>query len=81
MRLTGSVFLLLASIWSFGRQPDTLTLYECYEQAMINFPVVKQREFIKDAYLNNIKNIQKVLDEIIQYIERQKTDAFKILRK
>ncbi len=58
MRLTGSIFLVLLSTWSFGRQTDTLTLYECYEQAMINYPVVKQREFLKDASINNIRNIR-----------------------
>jgi outer membrane protein TolC len=38
--------------------PDTLTLPECYEQAVMNFPVARQKEFIKDSYANKIKNIQ-----------------------
>jgi outer membrane protein TolC len=58
MRLNFIVFLLLTSFWSFGRLSDTLTLYECYEQAVINYPVVKQKEFVKDAYMNKIKNIR-----------------------
>jgi outer membrane protein TolC len=58
MKLIFIVFLLLTSFWSFGQLSDTLTLYECYEQAVINYPVVKQKEFIKDAYTNKIKNIR-----------------------
>ena len=58
MRLICIVLLLLTSFWSFGQMLDTLTLYECYEQAVINYPVVKQKEFIKYAYTNKIKNIR-----------------------
>ena len=58
MRLIYIVLLLLTVSWSFGQLSDTLTLYECYEQAVINYPVVKQKEFIKDAYMNKIKNIK-----------------------
>jgi outer membrane protein TolC len=57
MRLLFIVFLLLTAFWSFGQLPDTLTLYECYEQSVINYPVVKQKEFIKDSYANKIRNI------------------------
>jgi outer membrane protein TolC len=58
MRFICIVFLLLTSLWSFSQQSDTLTLYECYDQAVINYPVVKQKEFIKDAFTNKIKNIR-----------------------
>ncbi len=58
MRLISVVLLLLTSFWSFGQMSDTLTLYECYEQAVINYPVARQKEFIKDAHTNKIKNIR-----------------------
>ncbi len=58
MRLISIVFLSLISLLCSGRLTDTLSLTECYEQAVINFPVARQKEFIKDTYTNKIKNIQ-----------------------
>jgi outer membrane protein TolC len=57
MKFFTCVLLLALSTRCFSQQPDTLTIFECYGYAVKNYPVIRQKEYIEDAHMNKVRNI------------------------
>ncbi len=57
MKFFTGVLSLVLSTWCFSQQSDTLTIFECYGYALKNYPVIRQKEYIEDAYINKVRNI------------------------
>lgn len=58
MKYINGIFLLIMYSWCYGQTSDTLTIYECYEHAVENYPVTRQKEYFEDSYRNKIRNIK-----------------------
>jgi outer membrane protein TolC len=58
MKCITSIFLLTICGWCYGQASDTLTIFECYEHAAMNYPVTRQKEYFEDSYGNKIRNIK-----------------------
>jgi outer membrane protein TolC len=58
MKCITGIFLLIMYGWCYGQASDTLTIFECYEHAVENYPVARQKEYFEDSYGNKIRNIK-----------------------
>jgi outer membrane protein TolC len=55
----GSLFLLLFISYSLQAQHSQLTLEEAYDQAQKNYPLIKQKDLVRQTADINISNLQK----------------------
>jgi Outer membrane protein len=51
------IFWLLSASMIYGQAPGKLSLDYCYQKAMANFPLIKQRQLLKDAGQLKIKTL------------------------
>jgi outer membrane protein TolC len=58
MKCINGIFLLIICGLCYGQASDTLTIFECYEHAVENYPVTRQKEYFEDSYGNKIRNIK-----------------------
>ena len=58
MKYINGIFLLIICGLCYGQGSDTLTIFECYEHAVDNYPVTRQKEYFEASYGNKIRNIK-----------------------
>ncbi len=59
LKKRGLFFSLLAITYSLGAQESQLTLDEAYQQAQKNYPIIKQKDLVRQTADITISNLQK----------------------